>query len=318
MLIKQKCNMRVLSMLLLTIAIATLIGCSDGSTGHRGGLIPLVSYIRDYEFTRNTFFDLGILGTRDAVEAGLADFTPGEDEILDIKLFVEETDINRYIVTPGTAYADASRPDLYQGENRTTSWMELDKDKYFVPPGQFYVEMEQSISTTDNLACWMRVQRDGQVFEVGDISDTVYTLKLLKADNPLSTYRTFNYEWKNVYDLGARDINPENFDMNIFKSAPGEEESPNNPDSENSVPYIQLLGLDELDSNGNPNPDGKFDATLAQVDFARGYLFFPDRTPFADTTLEEPVPEIYNLTNSSEIRESSKYYLKVTRYVYPI
>ena len=268
---------------------------------------------RDWDYEHNKFFDLGILGTPQQVADGLADFAPGADTILDIKLFIEETDINKYIVTPGTAYADLNRKDLYEDENRPTSWMELDKDKYFVPPGQFYVEMEQYVSPTENLACWMRVQRDGEEIEIGDISDTVYTLKLIKADGALSSYRTFQYEWKNVYYLGGRDIEPDGLDVIIYKGKAGDEDKPDdNLSTENGVPYIELLGLDELDLNGNPNPDGKFDGTLAQVDFARGYLFFPTRQPFADAALEEPVPEIYTLTNSNEVREASKYFIAIT------
>ncbi len=121
--------MRVLSILLLAIGIATLIGCSDGPTPPRDCRIPLVDYIRDWDYERNKFFDLGILGTPEQVENGLADFAPGVDEILVFKLFVEETDINRYIVTPGIAYADPFRPDLHEDENRPTTWMELDKDE---------------------------------------------------------------------------------------------------------------------------------------------------------------------------------------------
>jgi hypothetical protein len=268
---------------------------------------------RDWDYERNKFFDLGKLGTPEQVETGDADFAPGVDEILDIKLFVEETDITKYIVTPGTAYADPFRPNLHEDENRKTSWMELDKDKYFVPPGQFYVEMDQYISPTENLACWMRVLRDGQEFEVGNISDTTYALMLIKADGALATYRTFNYEWKNVYYLGQRELDPDGLDIIIYKGKAGDEDKPNdNLSNENGVPYIQILGLDSLDLNGDPRPDGKFDGSDNLVDFARGHLFFPNRMPFADVTLEEPIPEIYTLTNDSDIREASKYFIAIT------
>ncbi|MCK4657324.1 MAG: hypothetical protein KAT85_09825, partial [candidate division Zixibacteria bacterium] len=268
---------------------------------------------RDWDYEHNKFFDLGILGPRDSVEAGVADFTPGVDKILDIRMFIEETDIIHNIVTQGTAYADPNNEGLYENEKRPTSWKELEKDKYFVPPGQFYVEMEQYISPAENLACWMLVQRDGQEFHVGDVSDTLYTLMLIKADGALSTYRTFNYEWKNVYYLGEREIDADGLDITIYKGKAGDEDKPDdNLSNENGEPYIRLLGLDEMDLNGDARPDGKFDATLSQVDFTRGYLFFPNRTPFADTTLEEPVPEIYNLTNNTDIREASKYFIAIT------
>jgi len=302
--------------ILFALFAAVTICCEKPNGPHKGFWIS--EYVRDYEYVRNTFFDIGILGTPEQLQNGEADFSPGYDTILDFRLFVEEVDINKYIVTPGTAYADPATPDSFRVENYTTTWMELSSDRYYVQPGLFYVEMKQYISETENLACWMQVQRGDEVLEVGDVSNTFWTLMLLKRDCPLPSYRTFKYVWKNVYSVYVREIPPDHLDIMVFKGKSGDEGLPNNPDSQNGVRYIEILGLDRYDSEGKQIPDGKVDLTDELFDFDRGYLLFPDRKPFASDSLEEPVPEIYYWTNIADLKESSKYYLRVRRYVYPI
>lgn len=308
--------MRISSLILLAIGLVTLNGCSDEPTKPRG--YWLTQYIRDYEYVRNTFFDIGILGTPEQLQNGEADFAPGYDTILDFRLFIEETDQATYVVNPGTAYVDPNEPDSFEAENYSTTWMELDKDKYYVPQGSFHVEMLSSASISDNLACWMRVQRDDGIFEVGDISDTTWTLMLLKRDNPQPTYRTFKYEWKNVYSVYVREIPPDHFDIMVFKGRSGDEGLPDNPDSQNGVRYIEILGLDRYDSEGKPIPDGKVDLTDELFDFDRGFLIFPHRYPYAIDSLDEPATEIYDETDPEVISDRSRYYLEFRTFVYPI
>ena len=105
-------------------------------------------------------------------------------------------------------------------------------------------------------------------------------LKLLKQDGASSVSKvTWPYMLKNVYNLGATNIDPESFEINIIHEKgllTTEEFSPN------GTSFLNIFGLDDL-NNGvyQAGGDGIIDATSSLVNFSAGELWFPMHLPFA-------------------------------------
>lgn len=278
---------------------------------------------RDYEYLENTFFDLGIFGTAADVAAGRAHFVAGRDSLVDFKLFEQETDLVNYAPQAGIAavFADSAISENLGGDNREileTTWIEVDRSDYLVFDKSLYVEMLTRPTDSDQLACWMKVWNGTDTVEVGDAvidegdPDSLLHLQLLKISNVQPDYRTWEYEWKNVYYLGGRSIDEDGLVVKIYKGEKGTEDNEGeNLDTQSGVPYIEILGLDQIDQSGNANPDGLIDITDERVFLDKGYLFFPSRTPFADSALDPKVEEIYTKASYTEVQEASKYYIAI-------
>ena len=97
------------------------------------------------------------------------------------------------------------------------------------------------------------------------------------------------------------------------------------PITQEGTLYLQIFGLDQLDLDGNAHPDDIVD--YRQMDFDRGYLFFPNRHPFAPypnltytgnpgDTLKEMVGSIYNSNQIMDHVEQSKYYICIKIYTW--
>ncbi len=103
-------------------------------------------------------------------------------------------------------------------------------------------------------------------------------------------YPTRDLELRNFYQLGGQRIDPKTFKLTIRK---GNDDPPvtfMRKSDVISVPYIEALGLDNLDeTSGHPVPghDGQVDGTAPTanyrvfVDYENGVLFFFDLRPFA-------------------------------------
>src|SRR5206468_3942985 len=103
--------------------------------------------------------------------------------------------------------------------------------------------------------------------------------------------RARDLELKNFYQLPGQRIDPATFKLTVRK---GVDDPPRNSilkTSGESVPYLEVLGLDSYDQSSGqqvPGHDGVLDGTYlsagsqqAFVDYENGILFFPDPRPFA-------------------------------------
>lgn len=98
-------------------------------------------------------------------------------------------------------------------------------------------------------------------------------------DSTSAWYPVLPYELRNFYFLGAQNISATSLDLKIRKWQFGEAVNPDK--GADGVPLIETLGLDQVDAQGERNPDGHVDP--AYLDVERGVLFFPDITPFDPT-----------------------------------
>jgi len=289
-------------------AIASQEKGSSSTKTFRGTAEENTRKIRDYQYKRSTYFFLDERYRKKFEESSYPEvnYDPA-DSIVSIEVYLD--DANPYNndelrAMPGWAFADPNDPDsTTSGAYERGNFHRLDPETdYFVDNALGYIVIDAMLSDNYILAVAYRTA-SGEVFgddsyDPSDPNDEV-KLKLIKPRNPRPGYPTWNLEWKNVYDLGTRRINPDGFELKIFKELPG-----SNPiEEENGVSYLQMLGLDE-------DRDGKVDFEF--VDLERGELIFPVLKPFTSSSLSDTVGVIYSSNDERAKREASKYYIEVT------
>lgn len=134
------------------------------------------------------------------------------------------------------------------------------------------------------------------VFQVGELSDQgiappgCLMVKLLKSTAVNTRIPLWNLMMKNVYSIGAYQVNSQDFILNILYAG-NENAVPTGyltegPDGVKGVPLIQVLNLDNLDPQLNPPSDGLFDfidnaATRGgTVQSNNGRIYFTVLEPF--------------------------------------
>ncbi len=271
-----------------------------------------VTYLRDYQYLEGVYYNVGEFYQRD--DARFKAYQPAVDSIVEFRLYKRG---RRDAGDDSYAFMYIDPRDSNETTPEHSEYVEeLEQNvDYFLAPSEFWIQMSerQRLRQNEFLACYMEVKRaNGEIEFVGtDDADTI-SLKLLKPTRRNSGNPTWDYEWKYVYSLGARNLGINDFEFDIYKGAPGDEDNPANLNhNEESTPYLQVFGLDELNDNGQPLPDGRIDNKLNILDLSRGHVFFPNERPFdpADGRLgDETVPEIYETSNSTELNNASKYY----------
>jgi cell surface protein SprA len=338
----------------LTMIMSQEKGTSNGTT-FKAGAEANSDTIRDYQYLQRTFFHLGrserlghtvndFFQGDSIVEIGLyvaveseQPTTPGtSNDILQWGMaVVDPTDTSKVF--------DDTTVEWRRGEYQSKRFRRLIRDQdYYVSPTGFWVELHQQLGSRDALAVYLVVKRStGPVDTIGNEkwehpdptqkTENNFTyrflLKLIRMDteNPqyswsdstgFHPYVTWAYEWKNVYDLGIRDIDPQALTINVYKGNSGAENIQVDKDSQDSIPFIRITGLDVLDPNGDSIPDNKVD--MRRIWVHEGYLIFPQTLPFiSDTsytgdfkdTLQVKPDSIYYSSDWSHRQYATEYYI---------
>ena len=168
-----------------------------------------------------------------------------------------------------------------------------------------YISLRQSLNQDEVLAVAYQYTFQGKTYQVGEFSNDVpieegsksaLVLKLLKPTIVNPRNKLWDLMMKNVYSLGAYQVGPTNFRLDVWY---------NNPRTSvdiNYFPYdgvddkmlIQYLDLDRLNLNTERQQDGRFDFVPFQADGNRitnggtidtrtGRVFFATVEPFGST-----------------------------------
>lgn len=273
--------------------------------------------IRDYQYDRYRFFDVGKFG-------GVNYLGPG-DSIIVFFLYQSVGTLNPN-EPEAVAYPNSldptSSPDsvlqrfrlIYLGSEYHLIW-DISAGSYYI----FFPDRVANVQST-TLAYHMVVKKaDGSMLTFGDLTDVPLRLQMLKRSNPQPDDGLWDAEWKNVYDLRARHIDYLELNLDVFKGPIGDEFNRMNLNHQNGVYYLRLLGLDSTNSTGARQPDNKIDDDPRILDTLRGLIIFPSRHPFADSTvLAEYIPALYTTGNPIDLRDSSKHFIRVLHYDYDL
>lgn len=156
-----------------------------------------------------------------------------------------------------------------------------------------FVSLNVSVKPTDVIAVAYQYTYNGKTFQVGEFAqdlpisaDTlnVMFMKQLKGVRRRVDLPIWDLMMKNVYSLGAYQINNEDFMLDVYYQDPGGGEKrfiPEGPVA--SKPLLTLLNLDKLNRALDPMPDGQFDFVSGVTILPQnGRVIFPVLEPFGD------------------------------------
>lgn len=173
-----------------------------------------------------------------------------------------------------------------------------------------FISLKQSLNNAEVLAVAYEYTLNGETYQVGTISQDGFAapqslvLKLIKPsitrvklDNGAAAPLWDNM-MKNVYNLGAFGVAPENFRLDVWYNNPATGVNQNYIPREplNGKLLLQVLNLDRIDAQQMPYPDAFFDfipnaATGGGlIDAQAGRIYFPVVEPFG-SHLEKKIRE---------------------------
>ncbi len=207
----------------------------------------------------------------------------------------------------------------------------LSPNEFTYNPKLGYISLNFALNADEVLAVAYEYTLAGEVFRVGEFSNSgvdapnTLMLKLLKGTTLTPSIPNWKLMMKNIYSIGAFQINPDNFQLHILYQ---------NDNTGNAINYIpegdingqvllQVLGLDKLNSQLDPGSDGYFDfIDKITIDAAKGKIIFSQLEPFgsylkskfsqSDVADKYIYQELYDSTQSKakQIAEKNKFTLK--------
>jgi cell surface protein SprA len=199
-----------------------------------------------------------------------------------------------------------------------------------------YITLQSRIREDEALLVAFQYSYDGQQYTVGELTDALTELdenalvvaKMLKPPLVKTRLPTWDLMMKNIYQLGITQIQRENFQFRIiYKDDASGADIPNLQEGVNTkdVPLLQICGLDYLNPNNDPAPDGNFDYVEGvTVDSRNGRIIFPVLEPFgsnlnskflaSETAYKEKYvfTELYDstLSDAQMAASTNKYFFK--------
>lgn len=170
----------------------------------------------------------------------------------------------------------------------------LSDQEFDFHPQLGYITLFTPIRNDEVLAVAYEYTYNGQAFKVGELTEDyqnlpdneVVHLKMLSPSTINTELPTWDLMMKNIYNLQATRIQPENFQLRvIYRDDLTGQDNPSLHEGENTkdVPLVQLMNLDRLNPNQDPQVDGNFDYLPGiTIDEQNGRIIFPVVEPFGD------------------------------------
>lgn len=215
---------------------------------------------------------------------------------------------NKLISNPNTRYVDQVVTQL-QGPNFNLNAIQdfektyaklLTSSEYTFNPQLGYISLNSALQPNQVLGVAFKYTHNGQVYQVGELSrnvppDSLATskalfVKMLRSTSQRPSLPMWDLMMKNIYSLGAFQISPEDFRLDIYYKDPGGGQKrflPSDSKLDNKQ-IISVLSLDNLNNQGDPQPDGLFDFQAGiTINPQNGRLIFPVTKPFGDYLQQE-------------------------------
>lgn len=184
-----------------------------------------------------------------------------------------------------------------------------------------YISLNQALNNDEVLGVAYEYTYRGQTYQVGEFStdgsdgQDALILKLLKPTITNPNNKVWDLMMKNVYSIGAYNVDQAGFKINILY---------NNPDQSINIPYfpmdgvkdqqlVTLLDMDKINQNNQPFSDGVFDFSPfnqvgnkidngGTINRKSGRVFFSTIEPFGKTLAKKL--EAVNIPNTTINRVS--------------
>lgn len=213
----------------------------------------------------------------------------------------------------------------------------LSANEYSVNTKLGFISLNSALASDQVLAVAFQytVIGDDKVYQVGEFSNEVPTpncirVKLLKSSNLNTKSPLWKLMMKNVYSLSAYQVSSDKFRLNVLYTGDAEG-TPNGfftQGAQKGIPLIRLMGLDRLNQQQDPTPDGIFDfidgahINGGTINAMNGRIYFPTTEPFGKdlrAVLDDPeladkyaFDSLYTMTKTmaQQITSKNKYYIE--------
>ena len=296
-----------------------------------GGKVEDTFQIQDYEYKKGTYFFLDYYYRDNYTELdnnGNHLYNP-DSAVVEIEVYKSDynyefnADAIKAWALFDVAEADTSVKDQehYKGD-----FLRLDPSEYYINKELGFIALNSSVQNSEVLAVSYKTSdgtTHGQLLREGAPEGVTPIFKLLKPRSPQPSDATWFLEWKNVYNLGGRNIDPEGFELKLFYKPPSGDPLEALTIDGQATGFLHIFGLDNINESGQESPDNIIDIDPNIISLARGELIFPNLRPF-DPEDNDPVPfpdemenltyrtrAIYDTTATNYIRQQSKFYIQV-------
>ncbi|MDE6395006.1 MAG: cell surface protein SprA, partial [Duncaniella sp.] len=199
-------------------------------------------------------------------------------------------------VTQALAPLAAYGIDGGQDYEKVESARLLSSSEYTLNSTLGYISLKNALSADEVLGVAFEYTYNGRTYQVGEFSADITStnqslyLKMLKSTTLNPRLPMWHLMMKNVYSLGAYQVQQQNFRLNIkyLSDTTGTEINYLPVPSISNIPLLQVMGLDRIDSNQASNPDGFFDFIEGYTILAsQGKIIFPVVEPFGRNLAEK-------------------------------
>lgn len=175
----------------------------------------------------------------------------------------------------------------------------LRESEYTFHPELGFISVNINVQPDQVLAVAFEYEYNGNIYRVGEMSinngtvstDTtdltpkVLFVKMLKSTTQRTDVPTWDLMMKNVYSIGAFQVNQQDFRLDIFYDDPGAGQKRFLPETRIAgKPLLRVFNLDNLNTQGDPQPDGVFDFVPGvTINPRNGRIMFPVLEPFGRT-----------------------------------
>jgi cell surface protein SprA len=195
----------------------------------------------------------------------------------------------------------------------------LRPEEYYFNSQIGFLSLNTTLQPDEVLGVAFQYTVNGKVFQVGEFSNDVTPdttvnnsgtqkvlfLKMLKATSQRPILPIWDLMMKNVYSVGYGQLERKDFKLNVLYQEPGGGEKRYIPEGEEKGrPIIELVNLDRLNNQNDPQQDGVFDYIEGfTVISSQSRIVFPLLEPFgADLNY------IFRGTDSNQLRQKYLFY----------
>jgi len=215
----------------------------------------------------------------------------------------------------------------------------LKPSEFTYNPSLGYISLNSALNADEVLSVAYEYTAGGQTNKVGEFAadspDAASTIivKMLKSTLLATDLPTWDLMMKNVYSIGAYQVNNEDFSLNVMyrDDATGSSVNYLKGGNINGQILLRVLGLDNMNKQNLPGADGFFDfIDKITINPANGRVYFPLVEPFGNDlkqkitggdTLNPELnriaeqyvfQELYDMTQSAarQVAEKNKFFLE--------
>ncbi|MFO0414041.1 MAG: cell surface protein SprA, partial [Bacteroidota bacterium] len=195
----------------------------------------------------------------------------------------------------------------------------LRPEEYYFNPQIGFISLNTVLQPDEVLGVAFQYTVNGKVFQVGEFSNDVTPdttannagtqkvlfLKMLKATSQRPLLPIWRLMMKNVYAVGYGQLERKDFKFNILYQEPGGGEKRYIPEGEEKGrPILELVNLDRLNNQNDPQQDGVFDYIEGfTVNSQQSRIIFPLLEPFG-----KDLEYIFRGTDAAALKQKYLFY----------